>query len=158
MKNLKLIFMTLLFAACLDHSNAQAALNYTSEQLTAANRLLQAEDVGTMVQKSFATVIQAQAQQVPEDKRAGFIDVMNKFFSKYITTEAVIQGLAPIYASEYSADELNKIADFLLTPAGKAMTEKQPELMAKSMKWGQDAVQAHKDELQTMLKAKFGDK
>jgi hypothetical protein len=38
------------------------------------------------------------------------------------------------------------------------MTEKEPDLMAKSMKWGQDAVQAHKDELEAMMKDAFGEK
>jgi hypothetical protein len=158
MKTLKLILLMFLFAACLNRVYAQTTANYPPEQLKAAERLLQAADVGNTLQKSFASVIQTQAQQVPEDKRAAFIDVMNKFFAKYITMEAVTQGLVPIYASEYSTDELNKIADFLSTPAGKAMTEKEPDLMAKSMKWGQDAVQAHKDELEAMMKDAFGEK
>ncbi len=58
----------------------------------------------------------------------------------------------PIYASEFSEDELNKIADFLSSPAGKALTAKQSELFQKGAAWGMQLVKDHQLELEQMMK------
>jgi len=110
------------------------------------------------MQQLFAGVIQNQANTLPEDKRAVFIKVMQQFFAKYVTDDEIKKAFIPIYASEYSEDELNKISDFLLTPAGKAMTDKQPDLMNKGMAWGQNLGMAHKAELEDMMKQALGSK
>jgi hypothetical protein len=147
---LSICFVCLFFTV----SKAQTSTTptYTASHLRAAERMIEASNVLLNLQKTFTVVIQNQAQQLPEDKRQAFTVVMNKFINKYITPEEVKKDFAVIYASEYSEDELNSIADFLETPAGKAMTDKQPELMNKGMQWGQNIVLAHKDELENMMK------
>ncbi|MFI5157463.1 MAG: DUF2059 domain-containing protein [Sphingobacteriales bacterium] len=158
---IKLFAILFIGFLCLFFSDSRAqtsTVTYTPSHLHAAERMIDASDVLSNLQKTFAIVIQNQAQRLPEDKRQAFTVVMNKFFTKYITPEEVKKDFATIYASEYTEDELNSIADFLLTPPGKAMTNKQPELINKGMQWGQNIVLAHKDELETMMKDAMGEK
>lgn len=152
-------FLCLLFTV----SRAQTlteptAVTYTPSHLHAAERMIDASDVILNMQKTFGVIIQNQAQRLPEDKRQAFTSVMNKFIDKYVTPEELKKAFSTIYASEYSEEELNSIADFLLTPAGKAMTAKQPELLNKGMQWGQNLALSHKDELETMMKDAMGGK
>ena len=165
MKN-KLIIAALagILTLCFNVSKAQTSTaqltppSYSPAQIKAAERMIDASGMIGNLQKIFTTVIQSQSAQVPEDKRAGFIAVMQKFFAKYITGDQIKKSFEPIYASEYSIDEMNSIADFLLTPAGQAMTAKQPELMQKAMAWGQNIAIEHKDDLQAMMAEAFKEK
>ena len=83
---------------------------------------------------------------------------MHKFFGKYGTDEQIKKIFIPIYAADFSEDELNQIADFLSTPAGTAMLEKDPMLAHKRLSWGQKISEEHKAELQAMLQEAFKDK
>jgi hypothetical protein len=61
--------------------------------------------------------------------------------------------LASLYASEFSASELDAAASFYRTAAGRKFMEKMPALMSNSMELGQQAVQDHLPELQEAIKA-----
>jgi hypothetical protein len=155
----KLILLTTFLTICINHVKAQTtATQFTPEHLHAAERVIDATDVVQNVQKIFEAVIEKQAAQVPEEKRTAFVDVMHKFFGKYGTDEQIRQIFIPIYAADFSEDELNQIADFLSTPAGKALLEKQPDLVNKRLTWGQKISEEHKAELQAMLQEAFKDK
>lgn len=147
-----LIFSILTFCLTTVKAQTTGTAEFTPAHLHAAERMIEASDILGRLQKTFAVVIQNQSQQLPEDKRQAYVTAMNKFIAKYITPEEVKKVYTTIYASEFTEDELNSIADFLFTPAGKAMTEKQPELLNKGMQWGQNIALAHKDELETMMK------
>jgi hypothetical protein len=156
---LSIVLFISMITLCFTTAKAQtSATEFTPAHLHAAERMLEASGVLGNMQKMFASVIQNQALQVPEDKRAAFTDVMKKFFAKYVTDEEIKKDFIPIYATEFSEQELNQIADFLLSPAGKAMTAKQPELMSKGMLWGQKIGEDHKQELEDMMKAAFNEK
>ena len=129
----------------------QTAANFTPSHLKAAERLFEVSGVMDNLHKVFANMIQTRSQTLPEDKRAIFISVMQKFIAKYFTDDAIKQTFVPIYAAAYSETELNQIADFLSSPAGQAMTAKQPELMNQGMLWGQQLALAHQDELKAMF-------
>ncbi len=155
----KLILSACILFLCFTNIKAQTTTNsFTPSHLKAAERMLDASGMLGHMQQLFAGVIQNQANTLPEDKRAVFIKVMQQFFAKYVTDDEIKKAFIPIYASEYSEDELNKISDFLLTPAGKAMTDKQPDLMNKGMAWGQNLGMAHKAELEDMMKQAFNEK
>jgi uncharacterized protein len=155
----KLILLTTFLTICINHVKAQTtATQFTPEHLHAAERVIDATDVVQNVQKIFEAVIEKQAAQVPEEKRTAFVDVMHKFFGKYGTDEQIRKIFIPIYAADFSEDELNQIADFLSTPAGKALLEKQPDLVNKRLTWGQKISEEHKAELQAMLQEAFKDK
>lgn len=130
--------------------------SYSPGQLKAAERMFNASGVMDNMQKTFATVIKTQSAQVPEEKRQAFIKVMSDFFAKYMDSESIKKEFIPLYASEFTESELNQIADFLNTPAGKAMTDKQPQLMAEGMAWGQRVVQDHQQELESAMDKAMG--
>jgi uncharacterized protein len=155
----KLILLTAFLTICINLVKAQTPeTHFTPEHLHAAERVIDATDVVQNVQKIFEAVIEKQAAQVPEEKRGAFIDVMHKFFGKYGTDEQLKKTFIPIYAADFSEDELNQIADFLSTPAGKALLEKDPDLVNKRLTWGQKISEEHKAELQAMLQEAFKDK
>jgi hypothetical protein len=164
-----LIVLISVFTLCIKNVKAQSdpppkvahlqpAANFTPAQLKAAERLFDVSGIMDNMHKTFAAIIQTQAQQVPEDKRAAYISVMQNFFAKYFTDDAIKQTFVPIYAAAYTETELNQIADFLSSPAGQAMTAKQSELSNQGMLWGQQVANAHKDELETMMKDAMGEK
>jgi hypothetical protein len=152
----KPIFVVILLMFCFFQSQAQAT--YTPSHLKAAERMLIASGIQENLQKTFSTVIVQQSVQIPEEKRATFIKVMNDFIAKYITWDEVKSAFIPIYASEFTEDELNKISDFLSTPAGKKMSAVQPELVKKGGEWGQSIVTKHQADLEAMMKQAFGEK
>jgi len=155
----KLILLTTFLTICFNNVKAQTPeTQFTPEHLHAAERVIDATDVVQNVQKIFEAVIEKQAAQVAEGRRAAFTDVMHKFFGKYGTDEQIKKIFIPIYAADFSEDELNQIADFLSTPAGKALLEKDPILANKRLTWGQKISEEHKDELQAMLQQAFKDK
>ena len=155
----KLILFTTFLTICISCVKAQTPeTQFTPEHLHAAERVIDATDVVQNVQKIYEAVIQKQAAQVSEEKRAAFVDVMHRFFGKYGTDEQIKKIFIPIYAADFSEDELNQIADFLSTPAGKAMLEKDPILANKRLSWGQKISEEHKAELQAMLQEAFKDK
>lgn len=155
----KLVLLTTFLTICFNHVKAQTPeTHFTPEHLHAAERVIDATDVVQNVQKIYEAVIQKQAAQVSEEKRAAFVDVMHKFFGKYGTDEQIKKIFIPIYAADFSEDELNQMADFLSTPAGKAMLEKDPILANKRLSWGQKISEEHKAELQAMLQEAFKDK
>jgi len=153
-----LIISILTFSLTAVKAQTTTTPEFSPSHLQAAERMVEASDILNNMQKVFPTIIKTQASQVPEAQRATFIDVMQKFFAKYVNDDAIKKAFVPIYAETYSEEELNHISDFLLSPAGKAMTAKQPELLTKSMQWGQNVVLEHKDELVEMLKDAFHEK
>jgi len=156
-----LVVFISVFTLCIKNANAQsdqpptsdhlAPRDFTPSHLKAAERLFEVSGVMDNLHKVFANMIQTRSQTLPEDKRAIFISVMQKFIAKYFTDDAIKQTFVPIYAAAYSETELNQIADFLSSPAGQAMTAKQPELMNQGMLWGQQLALAHQDELKAMF-------
>jgi hypothetical protein len=137
--------------------NAQTT-TFTPSHLKAAERLIIASGLERNIQRTFTTMIEMKSQSLPIDKREGFGRGMHRFIDKYITFEDLKKAFEPIYASEYTEEELNQIADFLSTPAGIKMTERQPELFKKSATWGQNLVLEHQADLEQIMKEEFAKK
>lgn len=151
LKPFLIIFAGFLFLN-VNYSKAQTDAKLSQGSLQAANRLVEVSGLKENMSKIFGQIITMQASRLPEKQRTAFTNVMNKFLDKYVNWEQLKSAFVPIYASSYSEDELNKIADFLATPAGKAMTAKQPELMQKGAAWGVKVVQDHQAELEQMMR------
>lgn len=155
----KLILVTAFLISLFNQVKAQPpATQFTPEHLHAAERVIDVTDVVKSVQKIYEAAIQKQAERVSEEKRTAFVDAMHKFFGKYGSDEQIKKTFIPIYAADFSEDELNQIADFLSTPAGKDWIEKDPILANKRLTWGQKISEEHKAELQAMLQDAFKDK
>jgi hypothetical protein len=148
-----LIALLILSTTCLRAQTAAPA--FTASHMKAAERMLIASGIQTNLQKLFTTIIETQSKRLPEEKRTAFTNVMNKFLGKYASWENLKTAFEPIYATEFSEDELNQISDFLTSSAGKKMVEKQPNLFKKGSEWGQKIFQEHQEELEQMMKDAF---
>lgn len=150
----KLFLIVLAGSVFLNVNNlkAQTDAKPSEASLQAAARVVEVSGLKENMTKMFGQIIAMQAGRLPENQRAAFTVAMNKFLDKYVSWDQLRSAFIPIYASSYTEDELNKIADFLASPAGKAMTSKQPELMQKGAAWGVKVVQDHQAELEQMMK------
>ncbi len=85
-----MILLTTFLTICFNNVKAQTPeTQFTPEHLHAAERVIDATDAVQNIQKIFEAVIEKQAAQVSEEKRAAFVDVMHKFFGKYGTDEQI---------------------------------------------------------------------
>lgn len=146
-----LALVALLF--CLKAS-AQTA-NVTPAHLKAAEDMLTASGADSLFKSNISTALNGISAQIPQDKKAVFIDVMNKFMTKYISWELMKDQLAVVYAQEFSEKELKDLTAFYHTPLGKKLSSKLPTLSQKGAKIGQLAVQNHQSELQQMIQDAF---
>ncbi len=154
---LSVLLLCSMMALCFTNAKAQTQ-TFTPGQIHAAERVIEASGIIDNMQKILGSVAQNQSVQLPEEKRAAFIKVMTEFFNKYVTNDEIKKAFVPIYAAEFTEDQLNQIADFLSSPAGKAMTAKQPELMNQGMQWGRKIGEEHREELQKMMEDALGGK
>lgn len=115
----------------------------------AAEELLKAMDIEKQMEASIdqALALQIRAQPVLQPYK----DVMRKFFTKHISYAALKDDLIQIYVEEFSEAELQQIAAFYKTAAGKKMVAKGPALIAKSMKLGMERVAKNQEELRKMI-------
>jgi hypothetical protein len=81
-----------------------------------------------MMRQSFAR--NAQKGVSPEDRMALQTKIMDVLFDE-LKPETLRPDFAKAYSEVFTKDELSGLADFLGTPAGQAMTAKQPELQQK---------------------------
>lgn len=116
----------------------------------AAVRLMDAMGMETALAKSIDASLDTQLKSNPE--LGPYRGVFRSFLAKYMSYAALMPQIADLYASEFSAAELDATADFYRTAAGQKFMEKMPALMSKSMELGQQAVQDHLPELQEAIK------
>ncbi|MVN22853.1 DUF2059 domain-containing protein [Mucilaginibacter arboris] len=131
---------------------------YTPARLKAAQEMLNATDQKSRFQTSMNTSIKLQELKLPEDKRAGFEEVMHQFLNKYLTWDIISEKMCKLYAAEFTTEELQQLAAFYKTPVGKKFGSKQTEIFFKAEQIGQQIALAHKDELKTMFEAAYSKK
>ncbi|MBB6112755.1 hypothetical protein SAMN05421821_12265 [Mucilaginibacter lappiensis] len=153
---LNLITLICLFILSAGSIKAQTTQpTYTQGQLKAAEQCL----IATGIDKQFGDLIDKTintgSTQIPEEHRASFVKVMKTFMGKYFTWDALKGPIAKLYAAEFTESELNQLTAFYNTPLGKKVGEKLPELMQKGMLLGQQSVEAHRPELEQMMKDAF---
>ena len=146
----KLLIALLLF--CLV---GKAQTSITPSHLKAAEEVLNASGADTLFQSSISTILKQSSTRLPEEKRATFIAVMNKFMARYISWDLLKDQMAGLYAQEFTEKELKDIIVFYNSPTGKKLNQKQPLLFQKSAMLGQQAVQGHQVELQQMIEEAF---
>lgn len=84
---------------------------------------------------------------------AQFRPVLEQFFNKYLRWEVVEPKMVALYSESFTTDEVRELSAFFSTEAGKKWAQVQPDLVMKGAKIGQEAVQAHTDELRDMMNA-----
>jgi uncharacterized protein len=121
----------------------------TKSHRKAAEDLLTVMGVETQLLSAIDQTLDLQIKANPQLEP--FKGVMKKFFLKYMSWNGLKEDIVVIYADTFSEQELNEIKAFYLTPTGKKMAAKMPELMGKGMQLGVKRVQDHQDELRQML-------
>jgi len=142
MKRLSIILMLLILGLTLQ------AQEMTSHE-KAAERLLEATKSERLMDATMQNMLDLQVESNPQ--MAPMRSAMEAFFEKYISYKSVKSNLIALYVESFTEDELNTIADFYGTPTGKKAITVMPDVMAKSMKIGQQRVQDNMQELQLVL-------
>lgn len=90
-----------------------------------------------------------QLQSTPELRP--FEDVLRAFLAKYMSWKSLEADFLALYVETFTAQELRDIADFYRTPTGQKALTTLPELSERGAQIGQQRVQEHSDELQSMI-------
>jgi uncharacterized protein len=121
----------------------------TKSHRKAAEDMLDVIGVETQLQSAIDQTLDMQIKANPQI--APFKGAMKKFFLKYMSWSSLKDDIVSIYVETFTEQELNEIKAFYLTPAGKKLASKMPELMGKGMELGVKRVQEHQDELRQMI-------
>jgi hypothetical protein len=125
---------------------------FTQSHLQAAENYLIATGINTKFGAITDNIVNAFGKQIPENSRAAFINVMQKFMQKYYTWDTLKGDLSKLYAIEFTEDELKQLTAFFNTPLGQKYGDKLITLSQKGMQLGQQIVIDHKPELEQMMK------
>jgi hypothetical protein len=90
-------------------------------------------------------MLDAQIAQNPG--MAPYRDILEDYFQKYISYDAVKDEIAALYAERFTDDELSAAIAFYSTPEGQRFAEEQPSLMQSGMAIGQRRAQENQAEL-----------
>ena len=134
---------------------AQTTADITPSRLKAAENLLAASGAGVQLKDNTLAMIKQASANVPEDKKAKFVEIMTTFMNKYMTWDLLKDQMAAMYAREFTEKELKDLAVFYQSPLGIKLNQKQPVLFQKGAALGQQAVQSHQAELQQMMQEAF---
>jgi hypothetical protein len=122
----------------------QSALADESSKAAKIEQLMQlthAESMVTQMTSQIRTMMVSQVESmgVPPESKAAALEYMNKLADQ-ITAQMAWQKMKPdyvkLYADVFAEEEIDGIVAFYKTPAGHAMIEKMPMLLAKSMEIG----------------------
>jgi hypothetical protein len=111
-----------------------------------AGQLLECMDMKKQMEQSFEIVKQSIPSMMSqmgvsgsastEDAQNIMTEVMN-LVAEEMNWDKLKEDYIAIYAETFTADELQGLVDFYNSPAGKKFTEKQPEIMQRSMQVSQ---------------------
>jgi hypothetical protein len=149
----KFSFVLTAFCLCISISLKAQNASFTPNHLKAAEDMLAAMEMPSLMTNSINSVVKAQTANMPTDKQEVFAEVMKTFLNKYLSWDSIKTDMAKIYATEFTEAEIKELSQFYQTPLGKKIVTKSPALMQKGMALGQQRVAAHQTELVEMFKA-----
>lgn len=124
----------------------------TASQLRAAETLLDAVYTEKSFEDLITGAVDAQIKLHPEIKP--YQAEMLTFMHKYLSWSALKPQMAVMYSQEFTEPELVEITRFYQSPVGRKAASKLPIMMQKGMAIGQHQVQAHRSELEELIKEK----
>jgi hypothetical protein len=144
-------FLALLLVACVMSVSARSAVaeEKSASHQAAALELLTVMNTEKTLTDSIKQMLDLQIKAQPQI--AQFRGVMEDFFRKHMSWDALKDDLADAYAQELTEAELKEITAFYKTPAGKKFASKLSVLTARAMEIGQAKTQAHMPELQRAI-------
>lgn len=139
----RLLVLVLLVAGAASAVSAQAP---DAERLAAAESLLVQFDMPTLLSRSVDTVLQQQLAQNPA--LTPYADIMQDFFRRYMSWDALRAPMTRLYADAFTEPELREMIAFYGTETGRKAARLTPDLMAQGMALGQQIVLEHQPELE----------
>lgn len=103
------------------------------------------------INQSIDSIMQLQMSQSPQ--LAQHEAAMRTFFEKYIGWAALKNDVTEMYLRTFSEDELKKINDFYITPAGQKVISVLPELVQQRNQLAMTRLQQNIGELQQIIGA-----
>jgi hypothetical protein len=149
MKKYLSIGLALALAAVAVPARAQASAG----ERAAATELLMAMRVPELLQSSMQAMLDTQMRAAPE--LAGVQDVLREFAARYVSWEALREQYVEIYARTFTEDEMRQMTDFYRSDVGQKLARATPRLMAETTAAGERTVQAHRAELEQMIRARL---
>ncbi len=139
-----MILVVSLLAFC-GAARAAETLAYTAAELKQAEELLVVMGVPKQMQEMTQMMLSAQTANHPQ--AAALRGILEPFFQKYISYDALKGDMAIIYAETFTGPELKELIALFKTPIGKKFVERNPELSARGAALGQKRIQEHLPEL-----------
>lgn len=143
---------------------AGAALADEAAKTAKIEEMLQLTKADQMINQMLDQVRSMQTQQLarmdlPPERRARAQEMQSKI-SQLISASLSWEKLRPqyvkLYSDAFTEEELAAILAFYKSPAGRAMLEKMPQLMLKSMSIGQQAVANIQPEIERLVREEQG--
>jgi hypothetical protein len=116
------------------------------KNMTAMNAEMQ-QAMPAMMRQQLAGMIQADTKLSPEKKKEAMAKVeqllprvtqsIGKIFSDPTLVDEMITEMVPLYANNYTIDEIKQLTAFYQTPVGRKMMALAPKLSAEGMAIGQ---------------------
>ena len=122
-----------------------------SSHRAATLQLCDVMDIERTMQVSMSRILDLQLQQAPQlqQQRATF----EKFFTKYLSWNALKEDFIQLYMQAFSESELRDMIAFYQTPTGKKATHLMPALMQRGAELSLAQLAKHQDELNQMLQS-----
>lgn len=105
--------------------------------------------IETTLQNTVKQLVEMRIKQEPELKP--FEKVMMEFFGKYLSYESLKDDMSKLYADTFTTEELNAIAAFYGSEAGKKMLQNTPEILKESAQIGMLKANENMDEFKKMV-------
>lgn len=131
MKNLLLVFAFLTVLMPVLHAQDPAPI--APEKRQEIEKLLKTTGVEKLIPQMMGQVINMLKAQAP-----GIPDEFWVKFQQKVDAHELIEKMIPLYDKYYTIDDLKAINAFYETPTGQKLLSAAPQIMAESMKIGQE--------------------
>ena len=139
--------MTRLYALSLLLLTAAPAAAQSDAHRAAAHGLMAVTEVREMFEVGLRLGLESTAGPEMES----LVPVMEAFFERYVSWEAVEPQYVDLYVETFSQDELEQLTAFYRTPLGQRLLEEQAHLAAEGSRIGRELVESHQAELMVMI-------
>lgn len=140
-------------------SFAQSTDKVAPEKLEAARNLLEATNADAQFTTIIPLMFQQMRQALPSpgpNQNKQVDEVFDEIQKQFVERRGeIISQIAILYASKFSAEEMNTLADFYRTPIGQKFILAMPQLASEAMvignAWGQKIAREAQEKIQKEL-------
>jgi hypothetical protein len=151
--NRKILPICIFAALCVPAFGQASSKDAKIEKLmTSMNIDKQMNTVFTQMKSMVASQLPATATDEQKAKAAELQEKIFNLMQSRMSWEKMRPQYVKLYSDTFSDEEIDGLAAFYESPAGKAMLEKMPVLMAKSMSIAQDILKEIAPQIQQIVK------